>query len=115
MRGEPGRNGIHADIGIDQDVRAVGEDLLAPAIAGQRALDEAIALGDGDVGLGVAGGAGVIAEHLKLAAIELAQPALDHQLPDRVVAEHAADDADPHLLARRAAAAASARWGICRR
>ena len=99
--GDPSRGGIHADVGIEQDVRAVGEDFFAPALTGQRPLHEAVALPGGDFGLGVAIADGVVAEDFELAAIKLAEPTPDHQLPNGVVAEEAADDADADFFAGR--------------
>ena len=100
MRAELAGARVHADVRIDQHVRGILRNLLAPALDWQRALDEAVAQLARRLGLAVLRRRRVIAEHLELFAIELRKAPLDQELPDRVTAKQPGDNADSHPLAR---------------
>src|ERR1700686_4265518 len=91
---------VHADFGIDQDMRRVVQDRAPPRIQRQRALDEAFAQRRRHIGLGIPLGAGMIAGYTKPGPVEPAEPTLDWNLPVRVPPEKPADDAEPDRLAR---------------
>src|SRR5262249_22521377 len=94
------RDVVHAHFGIDQDVRRIGLELGAPALDRERPADEALAQSGRRLGLRVRARVGRIAEQPEPGAIELAEPALDRDLPVRMVTEESADDADPDGLFR---------------
>src|SRR5215510_11326322 len=79
-------------------MRGTGGDRLTPVLDLLRALHETLAQLFRDLGLRVSHRAGMIAENLKLAAVELGEPALDHDSPDRVTAEKSAHNANPQAL-----------------
>ena len=107
LRRQLRRHPVHADFGINDHVRRVGEDRLPPGVERQRAADETLAQRCGRFSLGVAFVRDVIAEQPKPAAVELAEPALDRDFPVRMLPEEAADDRQLEQ-ARRAQAAPAA-------
>src|SRR5450631_302507 len=82
-------------------MRRVAENFAPPAFDVEDAVHEAVANAGGGVGLLVMDDAEVIAGHMKAAAVELADPALQRDLPIRVAEKEAADDADADRLAGR--------------
>src|SRR5215468_2047024 len=82
-------------------MRRVRENCASPGLERERPLDEALAQRRGHLCLPVSFDARVIAEQTKLVAIEHFQPALDRDLPVRMLAEETADDAEPDRLVRR--------------
>ena len=90
--GELGRDRVHAHLRIDQDMGSVGQDGLAPALERQRSLHEAVAGLGGDAGVTIRLRAGVIAEDPEAGSVQLRKPALDRNLPVRMLTEEAADD-----------------------
>src|SRR5438105_3431003 len=78
---------VHADLGIDQDMRRIAQNFCAPAFDRHRAVHEAIAIGNGLLGCGVMPDSGVIAEDLEFSAIELSDPTPGRGLPDRMPEE----------------------------
>jgi len=101
QRRQPRRNRIHADFRIDQHVRPIGQDPLAPVSERHRALDKTIEHRNSGRGIGILPDRGVVAVNLEPVAIDLADPALYRHLPYRVTPEMAADDTDPDLLSHR--------------
>ena len=75
-------------------MRRVSHDLLAPVVDVCDAMHEAVAHRGGSIGLGVTLHAGVVAEQLEAAPIDLAKPTLDWHLPARMIVKESADD--PH-------------------
>ena len=94
-------------------MRAIGEDLLPPGLdAAQRTLNETLAERARDVGLAVDPPGRVVAEQPEQAAVELGEPTPDRYLPDRVMEELPADDADPHGLAGNGGRGHPLRWRV---
>src|SRR5215510_14729615 len=56
---------------------------------------------DGELGLGIGDRPGVIAKQAKPAAVELGDPALQRNLPDRMPPKETRDEPDTHGLVRR--------------
>src|SRR5262249_34018125 len=65
-----------------------------------RPLHEMFAQALRDLGLRISQGGGIVAKDLELASVELAEPALDYDPPDRVPAVIAAHDTDAQPLSR---------------
>ena len=94
-------------------MRTIGEDLLPPGLdAAQRTLNETLAERARDVGLAVDPPGRVVAEQPEQAAVELREPTPDRYLPDRVMEELPADDADPHGLAGNGGRGHPLRWRV---
>ncbi|MEJ1976733.1 MAG: hypothetical protein WDN49_12085 [Acetobacteraceae bacterium] len=68
-------------------------------VAWHRALHETVADVGSLLGAGVARAAGVVGEYFEPRAVKLGDPPVQHKKPHRVLAEEAADDADPDPLA----------------
>src|SRR5580693_5478589 len=99
LRGQLRRYPVHADFGVNDHVRRVGEDRLPPSVERKRTADETLAQRGRCFGLGISFVRGVIAEQPKPAAVELTEPALDRYLPVRMLPEEAADDRHANGLA----------------
>ena len=80
-------------------MRRIGEDLPAPALGVEGAVDETVAEPGGSFRLFIMDQAEMIAGDVKALAVELAGPAFDRNLPVGVAVKKAADDADADLLA----------------
>src|SRR6266446_6919073 len=100
LGGQLSSDRAHADLRIDQNMRRIGEDHLAPAVSRKRTLDETFAKGLRLECRCVAALPGVIAEETEPVAVELPQPAPNVELPHRMVAEVFADDPHPDGLPR---------------
>jgi hypothetical protein len=98
LGGQPHRHRVDADLGVNQHVRPVGQDGLAPALQWQRTLHEARAQRAGGCGLGVLPLAGIVTEQLETVAVQPGQPTFDRDLPIGMVAEKSADNADADTL-----------------
>src|SRR6202035_4944581 len=97
LGGELRRDRAHPNLGIDQNLRRIGCDLLPPALDREWPLHEPVAERTHPSSFRIALGANVITEEEETAAVELFEPALE-DAPTRVPAEIAADDAHPHPL-----------------
>src|SRR5262245_47203809 len=100
LRSERCGGRLHAEVRVKQDMRRIRQDSLPPAIDRQWALHEPIACSRRHSGFAVLLDSGVITEHPKLRATELANPAFDQDLPDRMPPEEPGDDTHLHRLIR---------------
>src|SRR5215467_2811618 len=91
------RDRAHPDLGINQNMRRIGCDLLPPALDRQRPLHEALAERTHASRLRIGLALDVITEEPEPAAVELFEPALK-EAPTGVPAEKAADEAHAHAL-----------------
>ncbi len=99
-RCQPGHHRIHPHLGIDQDMRSIGNDGRPPLLDRHRALHEPIEHRLGDVALPIAQRAGMIADQGEAGPVQPRDPTPGRQAPDRMVAEMPADETDPDRLAR---------------
>src|SRR5665213_699595 len=82
-------------------MRRVGAYFAPSGVSVDSAMDEAITQADGDVGLRVMQRAKMIAGDIEAAPVELADPALDRNLPVGMAIIEGANDADADRLAQR--------------
>src|SRR5437870_5034632 len=99
-RRQRGRHRLHVHFRIEQYVRSVRGNQLAPLLNRLRSLVEALAKLRRELGLRIYDRASVIADELKPLAVELRQPPLDHDFPDRMPPEKSRHDPHTQWLGR---------------
>src|SRR6266480_879742 len=78
----------------------VRQNRLPPTLQRSPPLHETIAERGGELGHVVRSGSRVITQQLKTPAVQLAEPALNRNFPDRMLVKEPADDSDFHRLVR---------------
>src|ERR1700730_7126353 len=96
--GEPSRDRIHADVGMNERMGRVLQDHLAPTVDRQWPLYKAIAEAGRLLGRGIFLDPGVITDDLKPPAVDLAEPTADRNFPNRMLPEEPADNAESYAL-----------------
>src|SRR5262245_48897601 len=92
---------VHADLRIDQNVERISENLPTPLLDRVGTLYEPFAMLERQLGFGVDDRPSVIAKQTKPAAVELGDPSLQRNLPDRMPPVETGDEPDTHRLVRR--------------
>jgi len=100
LRRQLRRHRIHANFRIEQHMGRVGADGVAPRRPRPAAHDKLVAERCRAQGRRILHAAGVVAEDLEPLAVQAGEPAADQQLPNSMLEEEAADDADPDLFVR---------------
>src|ERR1700722_19526897 len=98
LRRELQRQLIHQKPWVDEDMRGVREDFIAPAFERHSAVHKSRAEFRRDLGFLVSLSTQVVAEYLETIAVQLAHPTFDWNFPVRVRVEMAAHEAHSDRL-----------------